>query len=467
MTINRRRFLATGAVAAGIAACGERRRGPEQTGVLVVGAGLSGLYAAILLEEQGVEGIGREARDRGGGRLWTLDDVPGAPEAGGRTIDAMYARTLDLMSRLGLERFERRPVVPGTALYVNGMLLDANDWPVSFANPLAGEERNIAPNRLYGWYMDRTNPLSDLLDWRDPNFYSHDRTSIRDALANAGASTTALDYMDVNFDGTGMDDMSALFAYRKQLVAQFGQGGAYRVKGGSSRLPEAMASTLRTEIRFGKIVEGIRSGNSDVEFQCTDGTRYAADYALVSIPFSVLRNLALEPEPDPGQRAIMNTLPYNHITHIQLAFSEPFWEADGLPPSMWVDGPIERILATPDFDRELQTLNVWLNGSGAFQADAMSEEEIAAFYPAELARIRPASAGKVTVVSSTHWGQDPFAQGAYHFWGPGQIAEFGDVARAPLGRVHWIGEHMADYQQGMEGALESAERETFRVLESL
>ena len=37
----------------------------------------------------------------------------------------------------------------------------------------------------------------------------------------------------------------------------------------------------------------------------------------------------------------------------------------------------------------------------------------------------------------------------------------------PAGRMHFAGEHTTDLQTGMEGALESAERAAFEVLDRL
>ena len=82
---SRRRFL-TSALAAAAAPLLPRRLRADGKPVVVIGAGLSGLYAALTLEAQGFEVTVLEARDRIGGRLYTLDDVPGHPEAGGNTI---------------------------------------------------------------------------------------------------------------------------------------------------------------------------------------------------------------------------------------------------------------------------------------------------------------------------------------------------------------------------------------------
>ena len=51
--------------------------------VIVLGAGLSGLAAATLLRSQGVDVQVLEARRRVGGRVFTLDSLPGHPEGGG------------------------------------------------------------------------------------------------------------------------------------------------------------------------------------------------------------------------------------------------------------------------------------------------------------------------------------------------------------------------------------------------
>lgn len=60
--------------------------------VAVIGAGLAGLHAARACEAAGLKVVVIEAERRIGGRLHTLHDLPGAPEAGGIQVGAGYTR---------------------------------------------------------------------------------------------------------------------------------------------------------------------------------------------------------------------------------------------------------------------------------------------------------------------------------------------------------------------------------------
>ncbi|MGH7232327.1 MAG: FAD-dependent oxidoreductase, partial [Nitrospiraceae bacterium] len=86
--------------------------------VIVVGAGLAGLAAAVDLHRQGARAVVLEARDRIGGRVWTLRDGFAAgqhAEAGGDLIEEGQEEIHALATRL---RLELTPILRGGFSFV-------------------------------------------------------------------------------------------------------------------------------------------------------------------------------------------------------------------------------------------------------------------------------------------------------------------------------------------------------------
>lgn len=100
--VSRRSILVSGpaAVVAGLAP--RAAWGSTAYDVVVIGAGLAGLHAAQLLEQAGLKVAVVEAERRIGGRLHTLDDMPGRPEAGGIQIGQGYRILRGIAARLGV-----------------------------------------------------------------------------------------------------------------------------------------------------------------------------------------------------------------------------------------------------------------------------------------------------------------------------------------------------------------------------
>jgi len=101
--------LAAACIATFCAGCGAESSGTNR--VVVIGAGLAGLTAALDLKDAGWDVVLFEARDRVGGRVHTLR-VPFTDglhaEAGGESIDDNHEDILGLVDRFGLS-VEQRP----------------------------------------------------------------------------------------------------------------------------------------------------------------------------------------------------------------------------------------------------------------------------------------------------------------------------------------------------------------------
>jgi len=77
--------------------------------VVVAGAGLAGLHAALTLEDAGLSVLVLEGRARVGGKILTFANVPGLPEAGGQSIGSGYGRVVDAANRSGVVLEDQLP----------------------------------------------------------------------------------------------------------------------------------------------------------------------------------------------------------------------------------------------------------------------------------------------------------------------------------------------------------------------
>ena len=497
---SRRRFIRSGlagAVAAGstasLTSCGpsapeSQNLEPRSQGsvpnpdVIIIGAGLSGLNAGLILEEMGAKVLILEGRDRVGGRLYTMDDVPGAPEAGGSGIGSSYGRILGAMDRFKVDRVGERArtgMNPDSSMMdIERTLIQLSDWESHSLNPFSGENRAKFPWEIQFGVFAKENPLKSPEQFLDPAYSKFD-VPVYDFLRAQG-----LDHRSVMLGaGTNMSygdedgpfGLSTLMwfnilAFGASMAGATLPGSPFAGKDGNQRIPEGMAKGFGGEIRFNSHVVGIRDGQDQAEVWLKDGSRLTAKRVIVTMPFSALRLVSLDaPITDLQSRAI-RTLGYTNVTHLHFVARRKFWEDDGLPPSIWSNGPIARFNAlrnNRDDPEEITSFIAFTNDRVANLMDRLGPDAASAYMLDYLGKIRPSTKGALEFVKFWSWQEDPFAGGAYAAWKPGQISGFGAGMAQPAGRIHFAGEHTSQASRGMEGAMESGERAAFELTDFL
>ncbi len=440
--------------------------------VIVIGAGVAGLNAAMTLEMQKRRVLVLEASQRVGGRLQTMEAGDLRFDVGATDIGGNYWMTRALGQRLGVNVIDPPPgdtsrmrAAMETGLVMGDTLMPIGDWSQSPLNPLSGRERAMPPPALFPAAMSN-NPLSaGAVHWLDPSLADQD-IPLRTWLAR-NWSREAIDLMEVGATYSRFDQVSALDVLRRGAVVSRGPRMVGTLEGGAQRLPEAMAARLSTPVKTGVEVTEIAQVDNTMVVVARDGRRWRAAHVVVAIPPGPLGRIRISPEPPAQQRQSWAERHLTAVTAVHVKPLRPYWEQDGLPLNLWLDGSIERMFGIPGPDGKIQRAIIWINGAGAQAIDQMDEGEIGRWALAELARVRPAAAGANQVLGVRSWGRDPWTMGAFAEIAPGRCASTAEWTARPHGRIHFAGEHTGFDHPGVEAALASGVRAVVEISDSI
>jgi monoamine oxidase len=451
-----------------VAAEGLERRPGERKRVIVIGAGMAGLVAAYELRRLGHEPVVLEAQNRVGGRVYTLRDfAPGLyAEAGAMRIPRAHDLTLEYCRHFGLEM---RPFVMGNPkglVFIGGVRMtaaEAQASPERLPYELADHERGKSADQLWA---DATADIRQLIETAGDEAWveivrRYDEYSLYEFLKVRGFSEEAIEYYAVmNFVEADMHN-----AVVEILREDF--GGAYvdmsTVVGGMDRLPNAFYTELQDAVRFGVEVRAIEQDDDSVSVHCRlGGNRLTlnADYAICTLPFSVLRTVEHSFSHD-KERAIRQ-LNYHASTKILLQVRHRFWEkTDGIEGGATVtDLPIRRMNYPPPDPTTSRgvLLASYTWGQDALQWGAMAVDERVDEALEDVSRIHPEIRHEYELGTSHAWYGDRWARGAFAMFAPEQQTTLqADIVR-PEGRVFFAGEHCSLYHAWIQGALESGIR---------
>jgi len=437
--------------------------------ILVLGAGMAGLGVATELVEQGHDVTIIEARTRPGGRVFTIRE-PFADglyaEAGAMQVFDTHTRAIKYIKQFNLELDPIQPARLNSVRYLMGKRIEAKPGePIPWPFELNEAERKAgSPNALY--ITPSLQPINDaerrgtLLD----EFARLDRQTLTEYLQTSGASPGAIAILKIGLAGglgDGSDHVSALDLLREAAHRALSHQSS-TIRGGTDRLPKALAARLGARIHYGTAATRIEQDANEVRVIASHGGTthtYTADRLVCAIPFSVLRHLSVAPAFSAQKRAAINGLLYTSVARTYVQTRTRFWLEYGISGSALTDLPVmgvyERTINQPGTRGILESYQA---GETARRATTMSDSERLAAALEGMAKVYPRIRDQFEGGASKCWDSDEWSRGAYTWFKPGQMtAWLPHIARVE-GRIHFAGEHASTQPGWMEGALESADR---------
>ncbi len=435
--LNRRRFL-FGSAATAAAFVGTRHpRAAKGEQILIIGAGIAGLGAALRLRELGYGVIVLEARDRIGGRILT-DRSLGVPV----DLGAAWIRGTEGNPITDLATRYKAAIVPNDRS--NNILYDASGMRVSDADAGALDDT----------FTDLFNAARDAAD------ATGDDASVDDGLNRALTGTLLGLNQQQGIDWERAEIEIATGAPLAALsLRAYGADAVF--DGGDALFPDGYDAVVRelakgTDVRTGQIVSRIEYGQGGVRVFTNRG-EFTADRAIITVPLGVLKagRISFAPALPEAKTQAIQRLGMGLLDKIVLRFNRVFWDADAdylnyIAPTRG-DWP-EFVNLAPAV--HMPVLVALRGANTARDAESRSDADLVTDAMRVLRMMYGNDVPDPTGALVTRWAADPFALGAYSYVPVGvSNMEYDALGASVAGRLFFAGEAtVRDYPATVHGA---------------
>jgi monoamine oxidase len=394
-----------------------------ETSVLVIGAGVAGLAAARRLHAAGLSVLVLEARDRIGGRIYTVHD-PQSPvpiELGAEFVQGVPPEITGITSAAGLQLIE---VSGGSWQVKDGRLQRRPGASMNVVFDRLFDAAKEEPDRSFAQFLEEFCPERRLEGAR-----IQARTYIQ------GYHAAWPDRIGIKGLVAGEQADDAIDGHRTQRLAG-GYDGVVHWLGGGLPADAIRLNMVVTQIQWS-------CGHVEVSTRGVDGTSpatFIARRAVITVPLGVLQAapdqagaIRFQP-PLAGKTSALRKLEMGSVVRVVLRFREPFWQetlrhAAGRRTSQlgWLRIPGAAVPTWWTSPRpDAPVIVGWVGGPPAAELASLDDHAIVQrgleVLGQAFGRKRESLEHLLMATYFHNWQQDPFTRGAYSYVGVDGLA---------------------------------------------
>lgn len=423
---------------------------------VIIGAGFAGLAAAYKLKTAGWNVTVLEARDRIGGRVFShkFAGTDLICELGAEWVGESHERIKSLCHdfKIPLQKHQFEDY-----LLRDGRVSRPGQWGFS-------PKARAAFEKLIAGY-EKLTPLSktklDKYDW----------WTYLEKIGFTNDDLLLRDLMDSTDFGESIRHVSAFAALAEYAESSPKNEMDYKMTGGNSRLTQELVDRIGAEnIRMSLQVSSITQrsgrvtvvasptlrGGTNFELVADERTTFHADAVICTVPINSLLKIKFDPPLPAVQSGAAERLTYARICKNSVLYDERFWRDENF--SMVSDVTSHFYFHSTQSQPGRQgILTAYAIGEKADVLASQSDDRRMRIIASDLVDFNRDAPRLARGIVSYAWQRDQFTDGAYALYRPGQWFGIRPILARPHGKVLFAGEHLADWQGFMEGAIETGE----------